>query len=157
MDYITGDDDDEKKLLRVIVDTDFHASKADFQITAKTLTAVDDGCYDEATIMAEEFTKASKRLVRKDESLEYISPKHKRYSLIELIEAVQNETRGLCEAVCGKFPESAEDCKGKQDGEYTCSVRRVSDDADFHAERRWLELLMNDFSRLIALRREIDS
>lgn len=156
VDYLAENDDEGIRLLRVIVDPDFNASRADFKITTKTLEAVEDGYYDEAIIMAERFTKASMRLVRKEESLEYISPDNEHYSHIELIEAIQKQTRELCETRCGKFPTRAKDCEGYQDGEYTCPVRRVSDDADFHAERGWLKLLMNDFSRLVALRREMD-
>lgn len=156
VDYVAEDEDEGIRLLRVIVDPDFNASRADFKITTKTLEALEDGYYDEAIIMAERFTKASKRLVRKEESLEYISPDNEHYSHIELIEAIQKQTRELCETRCGEFPTRAEDCEGYQDGEYTCPVRRVSDDADFHAERGWLKLLMNDFSRLVALRREMD-
>jgi len=156
VDYVSKRDDDEKKLLRVIVDPEFNASKAYFETTRKTLDAVENGYYDEATIMAERFTKASKRLARKEENLEYVSSEHGHYSLIELMDAIQKVTRELCEAECGKFPTRAEDCQGYQDGEYLCPVRRVSDDADFHAERGWLPLLMNDFSRLVALRREMN-
>ena len=156
VDYVAENDDEERKLLRVIVDPQFHASKAYFDTTRKTLEAVENGPYDEATIIAQSFTKASKNLVNKEENLEYVSPEHEPYSLIELIEAIQSQTRELCEARCGGFPKRAEDCKGYQDVEYTCPVRRVSDDADFHAERGWLKLLMNDFSRLVTLRREMN-
>ena len=155
VDYEADNGDERKKLLRVIVDPDFNTRRADFKVITNALDDLDDGGYDEAVIMANRFTKASKRLVRKEENIEYVSPKHEHYSLIELVEAIQNETRKLCEMKCGKYPQSAEDCKGFGDGVYNCQVRRVSDDADFHAERGWLELLFNDFSRLLSLRREI--
>lgn len=155
VDYVTEDGDEGKRLLRVIVDPDFKASRANFKIAAKTLEFVEDGSYDEAIVMAKGFTKASERLLRKEEKLEYVSPENEHHSLVELIEGVHNLTEELCEAKCGKYPTSEDDCKGYQDGEYTCPVRRVSDDADFHIERVWLELLMNDFSRLVALRREL--
>jgi hypothetical protein len=54
------------------------------------------------------------------------------------------------------LPDTEEDCKGFVDREYRCDVRRVSDDSDFHARMGWLRLLMNDFSRLIELQRELD-
>lgn len=141
----------------MIVDPQLNASKAYMETISKTLEAVEDGPYDEATILASRLTKASKRLVRREEGLEYVSPEYEHYSFIELIDAIQYKTRELCEAKCGKFPKSEEDCNGYRDGEYTCPVRRVSDDADFHAERRWLQLLMKDFSRLVMLQKELDT
>jgi len=48
------------------------------------------------------------------------------------------------------------ECKGYQDGEYSCPVRRISDDVDFHTEKRWAKLLMIDFTKLVTLRREMD-
>jgi len=154
IDYVTGKDSEEKKLLRVIVDPDLRASKADFNITSKTLEDLEDGRYDEIMILASGLTESSKRLVGKERDLEYISPKNEHYSLMELIDAIQKQTRELCIERCGTFPKKEKDCKGYRDGEYTCPVRRISDDADFHSERRWLELLMNDFSKLISLHRE---
>lgn len=157
VDYVAETDDEKKKLLRVVVDPGLNASKAYFKTVSKTLEAVEDGNYDEATILAERFTRASKRLARKEENLEYISPDNEHHSLFELIEAVQDQTRELCEAKCGKFPTRVEDCRGYQDGEYTCPVRRLSDDADFHAERGWIDLLMSDFSKLVMLQRKMNN
>lgn len=57
-------------------------------------------------------------------------------------------------ANCGRIPVNEKDCKGYKDGKYICPVRRISDNADFHAERGWLWLLKKDFSRLIKLRKE---
>jgi hypothetical protein len=52
---------------------------------------------------------------------------------------------------CGKVPLTEKDDIGYQDGEYTFPVRLTSDDSDFYATRRWLKLLMIDFSKLVAL------
>jgi hypothetical protein len=156
LDYVTENDDDEKILLRVIVDPEFNASKAYIDITEKTLEDVENDGFDEAIIVANKFTKASKRLLRKKEDLDYISFKNRRHSFFELIESIKNLTYEICEAKCGEFPTREEDCEGYQDGRYTCEARRISDDADFHTEMRWLKLLMNDFSRLVAFQRKMN-
>ena len=52
VDYVSKSDDDERRLLRVIVDPKLNASKAYFETTRKTLDAVENGYYDEAIIMA---------------------------------------------------------------------------------------------------------
>jgi len=78
------------------------------------------------------------------------------YSIFELNYAIEKKTWELCKLICGKAPKSESDCKGYQYGEYTCKVRRISDEADFHSGRKWLWLVMNDFSKLVALQREMD-
>ena len=156
VDYIAENNEEGKKLLRVIVDPQFNASKAYMETVTETLDNLEEGYYDEATIIADGFTKASRERIREEEDLEGISNKYKpSYSIVELYEAILKTTKELCEAKCGKFPTREEDCEGYQDGEYTCPVRRISDDVDFHVERNWNSLLMNDFSRLVDLREQI--
>jgi hypothetical protein len=55
--------------------------------------------------------------------------------------------------MCGSLPKTEEDCKGYEDEEYRSQVRKVNDNADFHFKMGWLHILMNDFSRLIKIKR----
>ena len=57
-------DEEGKKLLRVIVDPQFNASKAYMETVAETSDKLEEGYHDEATIIAEEFTKASRDRMR---------------------------------------------------------------------------------------------
>ncbi|MGD2200990.1 MAG: hypothetical protein PVJ38_05095 [Candidatus Bathyarchaeota archaeon] len=157
LDYVAENEDGEKKLLRVMIDPKFNASAAYLVTIKKTLESVEEGPYEEATILAKRLTKASRRLVRSEGDLEYISNKKEPYSHFEVIEALQNLTTELCTLKCGSVPQTEGDCEGYNDGEYSCNIRRISDDADFHAKMGWLKLLMNDFSRLITLQREINN
>jgi len=155
VDYVAQEGGDEKKLLRVVVDPHFRGSKADLETVRKTLKEVEEGECDEAIIVAERFTSAAKRIVEREEGLGYASQEEEgAYSVTELMYAIQDQIRGLCESRCGGLPSSEEECGGYADGRYTCPVRRISDDSDFHAEHRWLPLLMSDFSKLVGLRRE---
>jgi hypothetical protein len=70
------------------------------------------------------------------------------FSLVELLSAVQMKTVKLCQIKCGKAPEKREDCKGKKGREYFCDIRRISDDATFHATMKWKEVLQEDFNNL---------
>jgi hypothetical protein len=155
VDFVAEVGGEGRVLLRVVVNDDFGAAPADMKTVEKTLEELEGGSYDEAILMAERFTSASKEALLKEESLGYISPGSEHYSVTELLEAIEKLTRRLCEAKCGSFPTSAEECKGYVDGRYTCRVRLVSDDADFHAEMGWLHLLMKDFDKLVKLQREI--
>ena len=156
IDYVASDGD-EKKLLRVIIDPKLNISKAYTDTIRSTKEFLENENYGDAVILAEEVSQGAKKLIREEESLDYISPAlvHP-YSPSELIYAIQKKTGELCKLRCGKVPKTESDCKGYQDGEYTCPVRRISDNADFHAERGWLELLMNDFSQLVGLQREMN-
>jgi len=153
VDYVA--EGDERKLLRVIVGPKLHASRAFVRTVEDTLEKLEDDEYDEVTLMAKSFTTASKRLVGEEDDLDMISPQESFHSTTEVYGAIQGLTASLCEKKCGGLPKTEEDCKGIVDGEYLCSVRRVSDDSDFHARMRWLPLLMNDFSRLIELQRDV--
>jgi len=151
IDYVASGANQEKKLLRVIINP-----KAFTEKITKTINFLEKEEYDEAVILAKEFTTGAKNLIKK-KSLNYISSEMEcPYSLSELIYAIQKKTRELCKLRCGKAPMSESDCKGYQDGKYTCPVRRSSDDADFHAGRKWMQLLMNDFPRLVTLQREMN-
>lgn len=156
VDYVAEGEGDERKLLRVIVGPKLHASKAFARTVEDTLEQLEDDEYDEATLVANSFTSASKRLVGEEDALEMISPRESFHSTTEVFGAIQSLVTSLCETKCGGLPKTEEDCKGLVDGEYRCKVRRVSDDSDFHARMGWLHLLMNDFSRLIELQSGID-
>ena len=157
IDYVVSGDGNEKKLLRVIINPKAYSSKANTATIRTTKEFLESENYDEAVILAEEVTKGAKSLIREKKNLHYISTGLERpYSITELIYAIQKKTGELCKLRCGKVPKTEKDCKGYQDGEYTCPVRRVSDDADFHADRRWLQLLTDDFSKLANLCRELN-
>jgi len=137
IDYVASGDGDEKKLLRVIIDPKANRSKANTDTIRTTIEFLENEDYDEAVILAEEVTQGAKSLIRGKKNLHYISLglEHP-YSISEFIYAIQKKTSELCKLKCGKVPKTERDCKGYQDGEYKCLVRRISDDADFHADRR---------------------
>ena len=153
--YVASGDGDEKKLLRVIIDRKDNISKANTDTIRTTIEFLENEDYDKAVILSEEFTEGAKSLIRKKKNLNYIFPELHPHSIPDIVYATQIKTGELCKLRCGKVPKTERDCKGYQDGEYTCPVRRISDDADFHAERKWLQLLMNDFSKLVTLWREL--
>ena len=153
IDYIASSDDHGKRLLRVIINPQLNVSKVNNKTAIKIVESLEKEDYDEIVIMAEEFTEAAERLLREN-NITCISPNTKpRYSIFELIDAIQRLTHELCISKCGKVPTSERDCNGYQDGKYTCPVRFISDNSDFHAERGWIWLLSKDFSKLIKIRK----
>ena len=130
VDYVTNGD--ERKLLRVIVGPKHHAAEAFVTTVESVLEKLEDNEYDEVTLMAKDFTDYSRRLILEEDKLNLISPDKSHYSTPEVYRAIQNITASLCEKKCGGLPKTEEDCKGLVDGKYSCEVRRVSDDSDFH-------------------------
>jgi uncharacterized protein YqgV (UPF0045/DUF77 family) len=155
IDYVTSDEGDERKLLRVIKDPKNYTSKATADTIKTTINFLENEDYDDTLILSEKFTEVAKRLIRKEENLDYISPESPPDSISDIIYAVQMKTRELCKVTCGKVPETEKNCKGFVDGEYNCQVRRISDDADFHTEKKWQQMLMKDFFKLVAHWKEL--
>ena len=156
IDYVASDDNHGKKLLRLIIDPQLNLSKADMKKTTKIVKSLEKEDFEDVVIMAEEFTESARGLLR-EKKIKYISPDTKpRYSVFELMDAIQRLTHELCRAKCGRVPKSESDCEGYQDHKYTCPARRISDNSDFHAERGWVSLLIKDFSTLVKLRIEMN-
>ena len=40
---------------------------------------------------------------------------------------------------------------------YACDIRRISDDADFHAQRGWKQLLYSDYKNILLIKRGKES
>jgi hypothetical protein len=62
----------------------------------------------------------------------------------------------LCKTRCGAIPLKESDCKGRLK-ESHCRVRSISDDALFHYERGWMNLLKNDLRQLLLLNKTIEA
>jgi len=156
IDYI-AEEQGKKKLLRVLVDEKLREYKADLDTVRDTLEEVEEGDIDEAMILAKRFTSSARRLAKEEKSLTYGSGNSKPvYSPVDILFAIQKQLQAYCKAKCGKIPTSEAECPGYKDGSFTCMGRRISDDADFHAERQWLQLLVDDFAKLLELTRDIE-
>lgn len=151
VDYIALEDDDTK-ILRALVEDDGAPSPGYVKKVSKTIEDVKETEVDEALILAKRFTPSARRILKRREDIDYLSPKVVcPYSVSELVYAIQQKTIELCRLRCGQAPPTREDCEGVGDEGYTCPVRRISDDADFHAEMQWKEVLYEDFSLLMDL------
>ncbi len=160
IDFVAKDDNEEKKLLRAMIDSSGYESKLTVKSLSKTLEECEERDFKGALLLAEEITNGAEMILEKDANLDFIS-KDRRfpYTVYQLRYAIQQKTMKHCKTRCGKIPKNASDCEGYQELEtvrhYSCPVRRVSDDSDFHAERGWVSLLLNDFDNLVELEKEI--
>ena len=152
------EENDSKKLLRVLVDEKQKSQPIYVKTVNQTLQSLKEDDIDKALIIGKRATRASRRLLNENENLDYLTPEiNPHYHLTELLYAVKDLTKELCRVKCGKVPHSESDCKGHTDRNYTCDVRRVSDDATFHAEMKWNTVLHEDIDKLIKMKQELDS
>lgn len=151
VDYVVVDDDG-KHLMRALVGEDGLSSPCYLEDVNQLIEAMDERNVDEALVLADRFTSSARRKIEKKENVDYLSPGVEyRYRVGDLAYAIQQKTLELCREICGAPPGSEEECRGREGENYTCPVRRISDDATFHAEMRWDHVLLEDFQRLLEL------
>ena len=149
VDYIKGKGK-KKKLVRVIK----HRKGISDKIR-ETIKSMDEEGYKEVKIITANLTDNAKKLILEKNDLGFITKDRRTpYSISELYYAIQVMVDKLCKSICGKIPKTDKDCKGYHQGKYSCMVRVISDNADFHAERHWLSMLYDDFSKLLDIKKK---
>jgi hypothetical protein len=135
----------EKVLLRIVKPR----SKSGFigiDAVRKMLEVMESEDYDKGVLFGKKFTAAAKREL-KENDIQRISevymPKFKPESLYLRINQTVND---LCKEKCGKIPKKESDCKGD------CRIRVISDNAFFHFEQVWVNLMKKDLKQLLAIR-----
>ena len=152
------EEDDKKKVLRVMIDEDFDSNPIYVKDIDESLESLEEEDVDQFLILGKRITSASRRMMKENDDIDYLTPKTSpHYRISELVYAIQNKTLSLCELKCGMIPRAEGDCDGVEDGNYTCSVRRISDDATFHAEMKWESVLHEDFKKLVELDKELST
>jgi hypothetical protein len=68
----------------------------------------------------------------------------------DIMLTINNCADKLCRMNCGAVPLKKSDCKGSVEANL-CRVRLISDDALFHCEHGWMNLLKNDLRQLLFL------
>ena len=143
---------DDKVLLRVITKPRSRSGTVGVDAVNEMVDALRQEDYDKGILISDRFSAAAKDAMKR-EDIQIISQNiTPRYEPIELYARIREYTDSLCIAKCGSVPKKKSDCKGISDGHYTCKVRLLSDNASFHRERGWVDLLKRDFRQLISLR-----
>jgi hypothetical protein len=134
----------EKVLLR-IVETKSKSGFVGIDTVRKMVEAIQREGYDTGVLFGKRFTDAAKQELTQNH-IQRISegymPKFKPERLYLRINQYVND---LCKEKCGKIPEKESDCKGE------CRVRVISDNASFHFEQGWVNLMKKDLKQLLAL------
>jgi hypothetical protein len=144
-DIIVLDTSSNEKVLLRIVETKSKSGFVGVDTVRKMLEAMEREDYDKGVLFGKRFTDAAKQELIQHHiqriSEEYM-PTFKPERLYLRINQYVNE---LCKMKCGKIPEKASDCKDD------CRIRIISDNASFHFEQGWVNLMKKDFKQLLSL------
>lgn len=106
--------------------------------------------YDKGFLISRRFSKAAK-LEMKQKNIERISDKYMpSFKPEKLYLRIIDYVNYLCKTKCGIIPQEKSDCKSYSD-DFSCRVRVISDNASFHFEIGWINLLKNDLGQLLLL------
>lgn len=147
----------DKILLRIITKPKSKSGYVGADTVNKMVTTLNSQDYDKGVLISNKFTKAAKMKLD-EEGVQRISdsfmldipPKRLYFAARDLVD-------DLCKTKCGKIPQKRSDCKGHSNGNYSCKIRLISDDASFHFEQGWRSLLQKDIMRLLSIHHSIDN
>jgi len=107
--------------------------------------------YDGGFLVGKTFSNAARKEMSR-EGIEVISEKlMPSFKPQRLYFSINKIVENFCKAKCGHVPMKESDCEGYSDGRYSCMIRLISDDAQFHFERGWANLLQNDLKQLLTI------
>jgi hypothetical protein len=149
----SGVDSDEKVLLRSIVSQSRVGFVGADDVRVMLIAMKRKFC-DRGVLISKRFTDAATQEMNvcniERVSDEYMPPVRSENVLITINDSVNN----LCRTTCGAIPLKESDCKGHLK-ESHCRVRSISDNALFHFERGWINLLKDDLRQLLLLNKTI--
>lgn len=152
---VSPSEEDEKILIRAITEPKSKSGYIGVDTVREMTDFLEKRNYDKGILIGKRFTNAAKREMKNADIevvSEAISPNFK---VKPLYSTIGNYVEKLCKAKCGKVPLKDSDCKGFVDGHYTCDVRLISDNADFHYEKGWVNFLERDLVKLLAVEKEL--
>ena len=143
---------DEKILLRVISDSGSSSGTIGVEAVRKLVEDMKQENYDKGVIVGERFSVAARRETYR-ESIEIVSENLMPFfSQREIYLAMEDRVNHLCRKKCRRVPKKRSDCKGKDsEGHYSCRIRQINDNAMFHLQRGWTDLLRQDLLQILAL------
>lgn len=153
---VSPSDNDKKILIRAITEPKSKSGYISVDTVREMIDFLKRNNYDKGILIGNKFTAAAKREM-KNASIELVSDNYSpNFKLERLFSTISNYVEKLCKTKCGKIPLTDSDCKGFSDGNYSCDVRLISDNADFHHEKAWEDFLERDLIKLLTLEKELN-
>jgi hypothetical protein len=157
MDFtVSSPESDDRILMRVITEPESKSGCVGVDTVRKMSRTLSRRHYEKGILIGKRFTMAAKSEMKR-EDIEAISERIPRFKLEQLYLVIQNHVDNLCKAKCGKIPKEVTDCKGYAYGQYSCDIRRINDNANFHFERGWRNPLRRDLVKLLAIEEDLNN
>ena len=152
---LSPSENDKKILIRAITEPKSKTGYIRVDTVREMSDFLEKKDYDKGILIGKKFTNAAKREL-KSANIEFVSETFSpKFKVERLYSAIGNYVEKLCKAKCGKIPLKNSDCKGFVDGNYSCDIRLISDNADFHHEKSWVNFLERDLVKLLAIAKEL--
>jgi hypothetical protein len=152
---VSPSEDDRKILIRTITEPKSKSGHISVDTVREMIDFLEKNSYDKGILIGKKFTNAAKREM-KNANIEVVSDAiSPSFKVDRLYSTIVDYVEKLCKAKCGKIPKKDSDCKGFVDGHYSCDIRLISDNADFHYEKTWINFLERDLIKLLAIEKEL--
>ncbi|MFB0567556.1 MAG: restriction endonuclease [Candidatus Bathyarchaeia archaeon] len=148
---VSPSDSDDKILIRVITEAKPKSGYVGIDTVREMSEVLKKQNYDKGILIGKRFTEGAKSEME-HENIEAVSDRIAPHFKVErLYLTIEGCIENLCRAKCGHVPVKETDCKGYVDGNYSCDVRLISDNASFHLEHGWIGFLEKDLAKLLAI------
>jgi len=153
---VSPSDSDDKILIRVITEAKSRSGYVGVDTVREMSEVLKKQNYDKGILIGNRFTEGAKSEME-HEDIEAVSERiAPAFKVEQLYLAIEGCTKNLCRAKCGRVPVKESDCKGYVDGDYSCDVRLISDNASFHLEHGWIGFLEKDLAKLLAIEKALN-
>ena len=155
---VSPSDSDDKILIRVITEAESKSGYVGTDAVREMSEVLEKRNYDKGILIGKRFTVGAKSEMER-ENIEAVSERFGSHFKVErLYLAIEGRIENLCRVKCGHVPVKESECKGHVDGQFSCDVRVISDNASFHLECGWMHACMfleNDLAKLLALEKAL--
>ena len=152
---VSPSDSDDKILIRVITEAKPKSGYVGVDTVREMSEVLKKQNYDKGILIGKRFTEGAKSEME-HENIEAVSERIAPHFKVErLYLTIEGCIENLCRAKCGHLPVKESDCKGYVDGNYSCDVRLISDNASFHLEHGWIGFLEKDLAKLLAIEKAL--
>lgn len=153
---VSPSESDDKILIRIITEAKSRSGYVGVDTVKEMSEFLEKRNYDKGILIGKRFTEGAKSEMER-ENIEAVSERvMPNFKLEQFYLVINNCIENLCKAKCGHVPMAKSDCNGYNDGNYSCDVRLISDNASFHLEHGWTSFLEKDLAKLLAIEKALN-
>jgi hypothetical protein len=151
---VSSSENDKKILIRAITESRSKSGYIGVDTVREMIDFLETKDYDKGILIGKKFTTGARREMKKANIETFSESYSPNFKLERVYSTICSYVEKLCKAKCGKIPVKESDCTGLVNGNYTCAIRLVSDNADFHHEKEWATFLERDLVKLLEIERK---